>query len=265
MHMSTMQVSKAVKLDFVRAGWRSGVPVLLLHGYTDSRRSYDRVLVHMSRSLNAVAVSQRGHGDSERPLDGYDPADFAADLIRLMDQLSIPQAVIIGHSMGGTVAQKFAIDYPLRTLGLVLVGSFYTLRDHAVVKDFWDSTVSRLSDPIDPAVIRDFQQSTLAGPVPEAFFETIVSESSKVPAHVWKAALYAMINADLRKDLRRIQEPTRLIWGDRDAFASRSEQQALLDAIPNSRLTVYKGVGHSPHWEDPDRFVSDVLQFTARM
>lgn len=263
--MSTMQVSKAVKLDFVREGWRSGVPVLLLHGYTDSRRSYDRVLVRMSKSLNAVAVSQRGHGDSDRPLEGYDPADFAADLIRLMDQLSIPEAVIIGHSMGGTVAQRFAIDYPLRTLGLVLVGSFFTLHGHPAVQELWDSTVSKLSDPIDPAIIRDFQQSTLAQPVPQAFFETIVNESAKLPARVWKAALHAMMNADLRKDLRKIQAPTRLIWGDRDSFASDAEQLALLDAIPNSKLTIYQGVGHSPQWEDPSRFVNDVLEFMAEV
>src|SRR5262245_53485287 len=202
--MSTVQMSKAVRLDFVREGRQSGVPVVLLHGYTDSRRSYDRVLVRMSKSLNAVAVSQRGHGDSERPMEGYDPADFAADVMRLMDQLSIPQAVIIGHSMGATIAQRFAIDYPLRTLGLVLVGSFYTLRDHPVVKDFWDSGASKLSDPIDPEFIRDFQRSTLAGPIPDAFFETVVNESSKVPARVWKAVLHALLNTDLRQDLHKI-------------------------------------------------------------
>src|SRR5262245_26031685 len=245
--MSTMQISKAIKLDFVREGWRSGVPVVLLHGYSDSRRSYDRVLARMSKSLNTVALSQRGHGDSDRPLEGYDPADFAGDVIRLMDELSIPQAVIVGHSMGGTVAQRFAIDYPLRTLGLVLVGSFYSIHGHPAVKDLWDSTVSTLSDPVDPAIIRDFQQSTLARPLPEPFFETILKESSKVPARVWKAALHAMMNADQTKDLRKIHAPTRLIWGDRDAFASAAEQQALLDAIPNSKLTVYEGVGHSPH------------------
>ena len=263
--MSTMQISKAVKLDFVREGWRSGVPVVLLHGYSDSRRSYDRVLVRMSKSLNTVALSQRGHGDSERPLEGYDPADFAGDVIRLMDELTIPQAVIVGHSMGGTVAQRFAIDYPLRTLGLVLVGSFFTLHGHPAVQELWDSTISQLSDPIDPAIIRDFQQSTLAQPVPEAFFETIVNESAKLPARVWKAALHAMMTADLRQDLRKIHAPTRLIWGDRDSFASNAEQLALLDAIPNSKLIVYKGVGHSPQWEDPSRFVDDVLAFTAGM
>jgi non-heme chloroperoxidase len=260
--VSTMQIS-TVKLDFVREGSRSGVPVLLLHGYTDSRRSYDRVLVRMSKSLNVVAVSQRGHGDSDRPLDGYHPSDFAADLLRLMDELSMGPAVIIGHSMGATVAQRFAIDYPLRTLGLVLVGSFFTIRDHPAVKDLWETVVSTISDPINPAIIRDFQQSTLARAVPPAFFESIVNESSKVPARVWKAALHAMMNADLTKELRRIQAPTQLIWGERDRFASAAEQEALLAAIPDSRLIVYEGVGHSPHWEDPDRFVDDVLEFVS--
>ena len=259
--MSTVQMSKAVRLDFVSEGRQSGVPVLLLHGYTDSRRSYDRVLVRMSKSLNAVAVSQRGHGDSDRPLEGYDPSVFAADLIHLMDQLNIPRAVIVGHSMGATVAQRFAIDYPLRTLGIVLVGSFYTMRNHPVVKEFWETTVSSLSDPIDAAIIRDFQQSTLARPVPDAFFQSILNESSKVPARVWKAALRSLINADLTNELGKIKAPTQLIWGNRDQFASASEQKALLAVIPHARLAVYEGIGHAPHWEDPDRFVDDVVEF----
>jgi pimeloyl-ACP methyl ester carboxylesterase len=71
------------------------------------------------------------------------------------------------------------------------------------------------------------------------------------------------MNADLTNFARL--RATQLIWGDRDAFARAAEQQALLDAIPNSKLTVYKGVGHSPQWEDPDRFVNDILEFTARM
>jgi pimeloyl-ACP methyl ester carboxylesterase len=52
-----------------------------------------------------------------------------------------------------------------------------------------------------------------------------------------------------------------LIWGNRDQFASASEQKALLAVIPHARLAVYEGIGHAPHWEDPDRFVDDVVEF----
>jgi non-heme chloroperoxidase len=263
--MLTIQTPNEVKLDFVTEGRRSGVPVLLLHGYTDSRRSYDRVLARMPKSINAIAVSQRGHGDSQRPLDSYYVSDFAADLIRLMDELNIPEAVIVGHSMGATVAQRFAIDYPRRTVALVLVGSFFTVKDHPAVKEFWETTVSNLTDPIDPAIVRAFQQSTLHQPVPPSFFDVIVQESLKVPARVWKSALGAMLVTDMSPELHKIQVPAQLIWGDQDAFASRSDQEALLAAIAGSKLHVYKEVGHSPHWEDPNRFVNDVVEFMSAL
>src|SRR5262245_54023538 len=98
--MSSKPIQSKVTLDFKCEGWRSGLPVLLLHGYTDSRRSYDRVLAQLPDFLNAIAVSQRGHGDSDRPESGYQPADFAGDIVHLMDSLSIQRAVIVGHSMG---------------------------------------------------------------------------------------------------------------------------------------------------------------------
>src|SRR5262249_32437224 len=120
-HMTSKPVRENVVLDFKCAGWRSGLPILLLHGSTDSRRSYHPVVAQLPDWCTAIAVSQGGHGDSERPEDGYLPADLASDIVHLMDTLSIQKAVVVGHSLGATVAQRFAIDYPDRTLGLVLV------------------------------------------------------------------------------------------------------------------------------------------------
>ena len=97
--------------------------MILLHGYTDSWRSYDRVLpLTCRRSFRVFAVTHRGHGDSSKPEAGYAPADFAADLAAFLDAMRIDSAVIVGHSMGSSVAQRFAIDYPSRTRALVLEG-----------------------------------------------------------------------------------------------------------------------------------------------
>src|SRR5262245_51592152 len=182
-----------------------------------------------------------------------------------MDSLSIQRAVIVGHSMGASVAQRFAIDFPDRTIGLILVGSFYTLHGHPTVHEFWDSTVSQLEDPIDPAIARAFQRSTLANSVPQAFFDLIVQESLKVPARVWKETLRSALEQDFSAELPKIKVPTQLIWGDRDAFVSRLEQTALMAAIPGSKLSIYGGVGHAPHWEEPARFVNEVADFIWRL
>lgn len=122
--VKSVELPNQVKLSYVEQGDRSGVPLLLLHGVTDSWHSFELVLPHLPESIHAFALTQRGHGDSSQPAGGYRFHDFASDVAAFMDALHLDQAVIAGHSMGSSVAQRFAIDYPDRTSGLVLIGSF---------------------------------------------------------------------------------------------------------------------------------------------
>jgi pimeloyl-ACP methyl ester carboxylesterase len=166
--------------------------------------------------------------------------------------------------MGSYIAQRFAMDNPDRTLGLVLMGSFTTLRGNPGVADLRDA-ISRLTDPIDPGFVLEFQQSTLAQPVPQSFLEAVVQESLQVPARVWKAALTALLEADFSADLGKIKAPTLIVWGDQDAYFPRREQEALAAAIAGAHLIVYPGAGHAPHWEEPARFAADLATFTEHL
>jgi len=253
-----------IRLNYVERGDPRGTPVILLHGYTDSRRSYDRILPLLPASFHVFAVTHRGHGDSGKPDAGYTPSHFAADLAAFLDTMRIDSAVIVGHSMGSTVAQRFAIDNPSRTRALVLEGAFLPSPHNQPIREFF-KTVSTFTDPVDARVIREFQQSTLERPVPSEFFETIVSESLKVPARVWKAALEPYLTLDFSNRLKEVAVPTLLIWGDRDGFTGRAEQDALNRAIAGSRLTIYGGTGHCPHWEEPERFARDLIAFVRGM
>ena len=254
-----------VTLPYVEQGDPAGVPVLLLHGITDSWRSFEGVLPHLPASLHAFALSQRGHGDAARPATGYYPQDFAADLAAFMDALKLGPAVIVGHSMGSYIAQRFALDYPDHTLGLVLMGSCITVCGNPVAVELWDSVVSTLTDPIDPGFVLEFQQSTLARPVPQTLLDTVVQESLKVPACVWRAAFAALLDTDFSGETGKIAAPTLIVWGDQDAFFRRHEQEALAAAIPGAQLVVYPGAGHGFHWEEPTRFAADLVAFTARL
>jgi non-heme chloroperoxidase len=254
-----------VTLPYVEQGDPAGVPVLLLHGITDSWRSFEGVLPHLPASLHAFALSQRGHGDAARPATGYYPQDFAADLAAFMDALKLGPAVIVGHSMGSYIAQRFALDYPDHTLGLVLMGSCTTVCGNPVAVELWDSVVSTLTDPIDPGFVLEFQQSTLARPVPQTLLDTVVQESLKVPACVWRAAFAALLDTDFSGETGKIAAPTLIVWGDQDAFFRRHEQEALAAAIPGAQLVVYPGAGHGFHWEEPARFAADLVAFTARL
>ncbi len=258
---NSIALPTGVTLPYVEQGDPNGVPVILLHGVTDSWHSFELVLPHLPPRFHAFAVTQRGHGDADRPLTRYGFRDFAADVAAFLDVLQIKTAVLVGHSMGSGVAQRFALDYPDRLLGLVLEGSFASLSTTPAVQEFWDTVVSTLTDPIDPHLVREFQQSTLAQPVPDTFFETVVNESLKVPARVWKATFLTFLQEDWSSELGKITTPTLIVWGDQDAFCPRSDQDLLKATIANSRLLVYSGAGHDPHWEEPARFAHDVVAF----
>jgi pimeloyl-ACP methyl ester carboxylesterase len=259
--IKSVELPNRVRLPYVEQGDPSGIPMLLLHGVTDSWRSFERMLPYLPDSIHAFALTQRGHGDAQRPAAGYRTRDFAADVAAFMDAVGLASAVVVGHSMGSTNAQRFAIDYPERAPGLVLAASFATYRGNPCAVEFWESGVSQLTDPIDPGFVREFQESTLAQAVPQAFLDTVVEESLMVPARVWRAVFEAFFEDDFVGELSKIQAATLIIWGERDALCPRRDQDALLTAIAGSRLVVYEGAGHAVHWEQPERFAADLVAF----
>lgn len=237
--------------------------MLLLHGLTDSWRSFEGVIGHLPASVRAVAPTMRGHGEADRPETGYRPRDLAADVAELLDALGIGSAVLVGHSMGATVAMRLAVEHPERVRGLVLIGAFAGYRDNAEVRSLWDGAVATLADPVDPGFVHEFQAATVARPVPEGLLDVAVTESLKVPARVWRAALAGLIEDDTDRQLHRIAAPTLLIWGERDALVPRADQDALLAGIRGARLVTHAGGGHAPHWEDPARVAAEIAEFAA--
>ena len=250
-------------LEYAEQGESAGVPVLLLPGALDSWRSFELVLPHLPESIHAFAATPRGHGDSSKPESGYRVRHFAADVAAFMDDLDLEAAVVAGHSFGSVVAQRFAVDHPERTLALLLVEAHYATGEHPVDREFYESTTSKLADPIDPNLVGEFQETAHHRPLPEPFSETVVREAMKIPARVWKRLWEGFLVDDLSDDVHQISAPTLLICGDEDpeGHTPRSEQDALMAAISGSRLVVYEGVGHSPHWEVPVRFASDLVRF----
>ncbi|MFW5972845.1 MAG: alpha/beta fold hydrolase [Bacteroidota bacterium] len=256
----SIPLDTGVEIRYVEQGDASGTSVIFLHGVSDSWHSFEMVLPHLPPSIRAFALSQRGHGDSSRPESAYCADDFAADVAAFMDAVGIRAGVIVGHSMGSAVARRFAIAYTDRTLGLVIVSSFATPRNSPVVHELW-GVVSEMSDPVDPAFVSEFQESTLTRPVPRDFFETIVQESLKVPAHVWKGVIGNDVKEDYLANVEEIAAPTLIMWGDQDEHCPRTDQETLVDSIPNARLVVYPDAGHGLHWEYPERFASDIAGF----
>jgi pimeloyl-ACP methyl ester carboxylesterase len=257
-------LSTGIRMEYVEQGPADGLPVVFHHGVTDSWRSFERVLPLLPSEVRAFAVSARGHGDSSRPDRGYLISDMSRDLQAFMDAMGLDTAVVVGHSMGAMVTQRFVADHPERVRGFVLMGAFATLFQDPVVAGFYDSAIASLVDPIDAAFAREWQESTLARPMPADHLETVVNETLKVPARVWREAFQGFLSTpDFTGELTRVTAPCLIAWGDKDSYALRESQDRLAAAIPGSRLVIYEGGGHAFHWEDPARFATDLSAFLS--
>jgi len=260
----TIELTGNLNLSYVEQGNSDGLPIILLHGYTDSWHSFDSVLRNLPKNFHAFAITQRGHGNSDKPVSGYSPKDFANDVAAFIEKRKLGPVVIVGHSMGGVVAQRFAMDHPKHTKAIVIIGSATSVKNFSSVNEFVE-IVNQLNDPIEPAFAEEFQKSTLAKPINNLYYKELVGESLKVPARVWKTILNDLMNYDPSAELINIRKPTLVIWGDQDIFCKQESQYNLLESIKDSRILVYKGTGHAVHWEEPKRFSNDLVLFIKNL
>ncbi|MGH2705429.1 MAG: alpha/beta fold hydrolase [Actinomycetota bacterium] len=265
--VKSVALPNEVRIPYVEQGNPAGIPVVLLHGFADSWRSFQLVLSHLPEFIHALAPTQRGHGDASHPGEGYRVTDFASDVAAFLDAVRVSKAVIVGHSMGSAVALRFAIDHPDRTMGVVVVGAAPGLHGTEAARTFWESALAKMTDPVDSTLVRQMTETSLAKPVPRAFLEAMTEDGVMVPAFVWKAAMQSRwrLEGDFSTELGSIHAPTLIVWGDRDVRYSRAAQEALASAIAGSRLVVYEGAGHFAHWEEPDRFAADLAGFVEKL
>lgn len=257
-----VRLGTGVTLSHVTHGDPAGVPVVMLHPWGESLGCFDRLLPLLPDSIHALAMDQRGHGDADKPPEGYALVDFAADVVAFMDAVGLSSAVLLGSSSGGYVAQQVAITSPHRVKGLVLVGSPRSLQGRAPFAD----EVERLIDPID----RDWVRASLEWyprfhDIPQWYLEDRIDDGARMPAHVWRQALSGLSVAVPPTEAGSITTPALILWGARDELLVREDQVALAEVIPSSQLIAYEDTGHLVLWEQPERVARDLVGFVESM
>ena len=257
--LADVTLPNGVRLHYRRQGPDSGPALILLHGYSDSSLSFAPIMPLLPPEQRVIAVDLRGHGDSDRPAEGYRMVDFADDVIAMMDRVAVPSAVIVGHSMGSFVAQALVERAAPRVSSLVLLGSAASAVNGVIAE--LRTAVESLTDPVDAQFVRDFQYGTVAQPVPEAFMDAVIGNSRRMPANVWKKALAGLM--EFQPSLPRSSVRTLVLGGTRDSVFSAGEQTALARQYPFAQLRLIEDVGHALHGEQPEVFVRELLRFTS--
>jgi pimeloyl-ACP methyl ester carboxylesterase len=260
---STVQHARlpgGLTIEYAEQGRRGGRALLLLHGITDTWRSFEPVLPWLPPDWHVVAMSQRGHGGSSAA-SSLRTRDFAADAAALVTVLGLPRVLVVGHSMGAVNALRMAIDHPALVRGVVAAGAFASFSDKPEFVDFVRSEMLTLGEQVPRELAESFQRDTVAGPVAPGLLETMIDECLRTPAATWRGAFAGLLEDDFGAELHGIEAPVLLPWGDADAFSPEADQQRLQRQLPRAERAVYAGVGHALHWEQPRRFAADLIRF----
>lgn len=270
--MECLDKHQSTAIDGTALHWAElgrGRPLVLLHGLSDSHRTWRRVAHQMSHSHRVLMLDLAGHGLSGRPDASYDLGWHAAAVARWIDALGLDDIDLVGHSFGGGVAQYLLLSHHerVRRLGLVATGGMG--REVGL-------GLRLLSIPGSEHVIQPF-----LGVGTWIALRTVCRDAFSTRAARWQAwansapgTARAMartvrgvidIGGQHRHFLDRAHEigrlpPIAIYWGERDPILPVA-QAYCASSITGARLTTFPGCGHFPHLEEPDGFAGALATF----
>jgi pimeloyl-ACP methyl ester carboxylesterase len=219
----------------------AGPPLILIHGLAGSFLWWQRNIDACSEHFQTFCVDLVGFGSSRR-LGRFDLEASIPLLLAWMNERGIERATVVGHSMGGLIAARFAAIAPDRVDRLVLVDAAFLGFDSGVVK-------------------RGIGLVGALRQVPHDFLPLIARDSLRAHPFSLFAATQQLLRSDWGHFLAAIEAPTLIIWGDQDRVTPLKIGKAIHLAIPNSQLVVIEHAGHTPMWDQPDRFNQALLDF----
>jgi pimeloyl-ACP methyl ester carboxylesterase len=275
------KVLHGYKRSYLLAGPRLGTaPVLwMIHGIGDSSQAWNAVLPLLADRYTVVAPDLLGHGESDKPRADYSVGGFANGMRDLMVVLGVERATIIGHSLGGGVAQQFAYQYPERVERLVLVASGGLGAEVNPV--FRLASVPGAGHAIAVSSQALVRRPVLAGSRLLAKVGVLDRWDVEEVAHIWNGLRDRATRTAFLRTLRAVVDyrgqavssrdrmylataiPTLMVWGARDPVLPVEHARAVCDELPGVGLHVVARAGHMPHLSSPAGFAEAVTTFVA--
>ena len=241
--------------------------VVMLHGVGGGAAAWAPQLEAIANAgYLAVAWDAPGYGASA-PIEPYDMVGLARSLERLLDALPVRRRVLMGHSMGGMVAQEGVAAFPQKVDGLVLSATSpaFGKADGAWQQEFLAKRLGPLDAGRTMAELAPALVAAMVGPDAEPAGVKVATEAmARVPGATYRKALHALVRFDRRDALTSIRVPTLVIAGERDANAPAAVMEKMAARIPGAEYHALTGCGHLANLERPRWFNDVVLAWLGR-
>jgi len=247
----------------------SGPTVLMLHGIGGGHRAFaPQVETLASLGYRAVAWDMPGYGRSA-PIEPYTFKGLAQSCVNLIDALQCESVILVGHSMGGMVAQEVVARRPDKVSRLVLCGTsaaFGKRTDGRSAEPWAQQFIGQRTAPLDAGQTMGDMAAQL---VPQMVGPGALPEGARlaehcmagVPAATYRRALECLVTFDRQTALAQIRVPTLLVGGEFDRVAAPAVMRQMASSIPRARYVELAGIGHLMNLEAPDEFDALLLDF----
>lgn len=241
--------------------------VFLLHGIGGNRHTWPALVDALGRAgYCAVACDLPGYGTSAT-VEPYTLEQLALSCVQCMDIVGARRAVVLGHSMGGMVAQTIAALAPGRADGLILyaTSAAFGRPDGDWQRDFVRQRTAPLDAGCSMSELAQDLVARMVGPTASAqAIAAAVAAMGAVPPETYRAALGALVAFDRRADLPNIAVPTLALAAENDGNAPPAVLQKMAQRIPGAEYVCLPQAGHLAHLETPAAFNAAVLAFLSR-
>jgi len=263
--------ARGLRFHYVERGAAAAPPLLCLHGITQTAHSWDEVADDLSSAYRVLCFDQRGHGDSDWAPDGdYARQTQAADVEAITDALGLSSFILAGMSMGGVNAISFTARHPEKVRALVIVDVSPEIQIKGVENirhfiqaadelDSFEAFVER-AHQFNPRRSLDNIRSRLSHnlkQLPNGKWTWKYDKALRSPERGFQAT--ALLN--LWDDVRAIRCPTLIIKGGESDILSAESAGKMQAAIPDSRVVVVPGAGHSVMGDNPAAFAAAAREF----
>lgn len=259
--MSNIALSRAAL--FVREKGSRGPTLVFLHYHGGSSGTWTPVIECLDRDRHTIAVDLRGWGDSDKPDGGYSLDAHADDIAQVIKDKGIGEHVLIGHSMGGKIAQLLASRRMSGLRGLVLVASA-TPTPLAMPKEVLEgmAKVYDTRESIEGALAN----ALVSRPLPPALHEQVITDSLRGAQAAKGAWPLDMSQEDISSDVTRIDVPVLVIAGGDDKVDPvEAHRRELLPRLANASFHVLPGIGHLVPLQAPEDVARHVAMFVDQL
>jgi 3-oxoadipate enol-lactonase len=244
--------------------WGDGPPLIMLHGLGSCADDWVYQLPELGRCFRCLPLDLRGHGLSDKPVGRYTMAQFAADVIGLMQALGLGPAHVMGLSLGGMVAQQVALARPDLARSLVLINTMPG--PWPPTRAMLRSAARRLAalrspahDMTDTATL--IARTLFPEPDQRLLYNYTVERMAANDPRAYRQSLQAITRFWPGRSLRRITCPTLILAGELDAVVPMVYKERLQRALPNARLVRIPNSRHASNLDQPEVVNHAILDF----